>query len=105
MPYSKIHTLKEWNEKVSTGEIQEDFDQTRLKTSEIKVDIPTKTEKQSTLDMVMLPIECPHCRAKLWEVSLSCLFAQGNMNHFFKDTDRYIRCMNCHWKGFRKVAP
>ncbi len=104
MPKSKIYALDEWNEGVASGEITTDFDHEKLKHETLSINIPIKKGHTARLDMVTVPISCPQCSAKMWQIALKCLQGHGNVNSYFGDTDIFVRCMTCAWKGFRKFA-
>lgn len=119
----KIWEFTEWNQSVLNGDIEEDFDRDILSQKTYKLaDLYSGNPKIGMIDMnqfkdlnlalVLIPIACPshegsmsnqECKSKLHDVYLDGLGLRENMNEYFLDTDKLVRCTTCGWKGFRKV--
>ncbi|MCB1710940.1 MAG: hypothetical protein KDH96_00180 [Candidatus Riesia sp.] len=101
MPYSKIYKLNDYNVLVEHGIIKKDFDYKELHKESYKS--TKRVNGDFTIIMDMIPIECPDCESKLYKIAIDSLKYVKNINGFFDDTDDYVRCLTCGFKGFRKV--
>lgn len=104
LPYRKnMYTFQEWNDLVKSGAITKDFDYT----------MPghvTQTHHRSpdchnlAIKTVLIPIECPDCKAKLWDVSLSANCSLPNMLVYFRINKQVVICEVCHFSDLRLKA-